>query len=118
MLHSMPCPTRPNPSLSACQLAHVTVLVRTDMCSKWCAFRAPWCPSKLLVPVSVCDVTKEYGNHGKNAARQGGPWSLRDSPAAQRLRAEAAHRKRQRMPGDKNPRILEVSRQALQRGLV
>ena len=54
MLHSMPCPARPNPSLSACRLAHVTVLVRADMCY-WCAFRAPWCLSKLLVRVSVCD---------------------------------------------------------------
>ncbi|CAE7809264.1 unnamed protein product [Symbiodinium microadriaticum] len=39
--------------------------------------------------------TKEYGNPMRDAVMQGGQWSLRDSPEAQKLREEAGHRKRQ-----------------------
>ncbi|CAE7425559.1 psaC, partial [Symbiodinium necroappetens] len=39
-------------------------------------------------------LTKEYGNPMRDAVMQGGTWSLRDSPEAQRLREEAGHRKR------------------------
>ncbi|CAE7373456.1 RE1 [Symbiodinium sp. CCMP2592] len=40
-------------------------------------------------------LTKEYGNHMRDAVMKGGPWSLCDSPQAQKLREEAGHRKRQ-----------------------
>ena len=40
-------------------------------------------------------LTKEYGNHMRDAVMKGGPWSLCDSPQAQKLREEAGHRGRQ-----------------------
>ena len=40
-------------------------------------------------------LTKQYGNDTRDRVMQGGPWSLKDSPEAQRLRMEAGHRKRQ-----------------------
>ena len=39
-------------------------------------------------------LTKEYGNPVRDQVMRGGPWSLKDSPEAQRLREEAGHRKR------------------------
>ena len=40
-------------------------------------------------------LTKDPGNPMRDQVLRGGPWSLCDSPAAQRLRQEAGHRKRQ-----------------------
>ena len=51
-----------------------------------------WVPG-LTMPAD--GLTKEYGNHMRDHIMRGGPWSLRDCPAAQRLREEAGHRKRQ-----------------------
>ena len=39
-----------------------------------------WVPG-LTIPAD--GLTKEYGNHMRDAVMQGGPWSLKDSPAAQ-----------------------------------
>ena len=51
-----------------------------------------WVPG-LTMPAD--GLTKEYGNPMRDIVMQGGPWSLCDSPAAQKLREEAGHRKRQ-----------------------
>ena len=39
-------------------------------------------------------LTKEYGNGVRDQVMRGGPWSLKDTPEAQRLREQAGHRKR------------------------
>ena len=51
-----------------------------------------WVPG-LTIPAD--GLTKEYGNAMRDLVLRGGPWSLKDSPAAQKLREEAGHRKRQ-----------------------
>ena len=57
-------------------------------CNRW----VRWVPG-MTMPAD--GLTKEYGNHARDIVMQGGPWSLRDSPAAQRLREEAGFRKKQ-----------------------
>ena len=51
-----------------------------------------WVPG-LTIPAD--GLTKEYGNAMRDLVMRGGSWSLKDSPAAQKLREEAGHRKRQ-----------------------
>ncbi|CAE7682647.1 RE2 [Symbiodinium necroappetens] len=51
-----------------------------------------WVPG-LTMPAD--GLTKEYGNPVRDQVMKGGPWSLKDSPEAQKLREEAGHRKRQ-----------------------
>ena len=41
-------------------------------------------------------LTKEHGSPTRDKIMKGRPWSLKDSPAAQRLREEAGHKKRKR----------------------
>ena len=51
-----------------------------------------WVPG-MTIPAD--GLTKDPGNPMRDRVLKGGPWSLCDSPAAQRLREEAGHRKRQ-----------------------
>ena len=51
-----------------------------------------WAPG-LTMPSD--GLTKEYGNPVRDQVMRGGPWSLKDTAEAQRLREEAGHRKRQ-----------------------
>ena len=62
-------------------------------------------------------LTKEYGNEMRDIVMRGGPWSLKENPAAQRLREEAGFRKRQCKDRRKVvEQALEDRRQALQVG--
>ena len=73
--------------------------------------------SGLTIPAD--GLTKEYGNPMRDVVLRGGPWSLKDSPAAQKLREEAGHRKRQcKIRQKANESLLEEARQKLQRGQV
>ena len=75
-----------------------------------------WVPG-LTIPTD--GLTKEYGNRMRDAVMLGRPWSLKDSPAAQQLRLEAGHRKRQcKTRKQESESILEAGRQALQGGQV
>ena len=75
-----------------------------------------WVPG-MTIPAD--GLTKEYGNPMRDLVLKGGPWSLKDSPAAQRLREEAGHRKRQcKLRQKANEGLLEEARQKLQVGLV
>ncbi|CAE7326527.1 psaC [Symbiodinium sp. CCMP2456] len=58
------------------------------MANRW----VRWVPG-LTMPSD--GLTKEAGNPMRDIIMRGGPWSLKDNPAAQRLREEAGHRKRQ-----------------------